>query len=126
MDNVFIEKKTGETIGLQTIAIHDIGVDYIRFTNGVQICWGTKTFLGDEIDLDQTVSKAFITYPVAFNSVPNIILGRQCGFRYSTNYNDAGLYVGYMYPDRAVICGSTKIDRGGCVVCMYAAFGKWK
>lgn len=126
MNNVFIEKKNGETIGLQPIAIHDIGVDYIRFTNGVQICCGTKTFNGDEIDLCQDISKAFITFPVAFYGEPNIILGRQCGYRDSASNDDAGLYVGYIKPDQFVVCGSTKMDRSGAAVCMYVAFGRWK
>ena len=126
MNNVSIEKKNGETIGLQPIAIHDIGVDYIRFTNGVQICWGTKTFNSDEINLNQDVSKAIITFPVAFYGGPNIILGRQCGYRDSANNDDAGLYAGYIESDHFVVCGSTKMDRSEVAVCMYAAFGRWK
>ena len=93
----FCSQKNGETIGLQPIAIYDIGVDYIRFTNGVQICWGFKSFSSDEIDLNQNVSKAHITFPVAFSGGPNIILGRQCGWRDSIDTTDAGLYAGNIY-----------------------------
>ena len=125
-EKVFLTKKNDETIGLQTVAIHDIGVDYIQFTNGVQICWGYKIFTGDEIDLNQNVSKASITFPKVFCGEPNIILGRQCGNRSSTNTTDAGLYAGYIYNDHTVICGSNKMDYASSAVCMYVAFGKWK
>lgn len=126
-EKIFLTKKNDETIGLQTVAIHDIGVDYIQFTNGVQICWGNKSFTSDEIDYNQNVSKASITFPKAFCSGPDIILGRQCGWRYSTTINmDAGLYVGYIYNSSAVICGSVKMDNGETAMCMYVAFGRWK
>lgn len=128
MDNVFIEKKkTGETIGLQTIAIHDIGADYIRFTNGVQICWGYKSFTGNEIDLDQMISKASITFPKTFIGSPCVILGRQCGYRINPSINtDASLYLGFIKTDHFIVCGSTAVDASSSAVCMYAAFGKWK
>ena len=125
-NEVYLKKKNGETIGLQSVLIHDIGVNYIRFTNGVQICWGTESFSSNEIDLNQDTSKAIITFPVAFINGPNVVLGRQCGDRNSANSDDAGLYVGYIESDHIVVCGSTRMDRAGCAVCMYAAFGRWK
>lgn len=121
-----LKKKTGETIGLQTVAIHDIGVDYIQFTNGVQICWGYKRFVGDEIDLNQNTTKASITFPKAFSDVSSIILGRQCGDRNSTDTTDASLYTGNIFNDHVQICGSVKMDHASTAVCMYAAFGLWK
>ncbi len=125
-EKVFLTKKNDETIGLQTVSIHDIGVDYIQFTNGVQICWGYNSFDATEMDYNQDVSTATITYPVPFLNVTGIILGRQCGFRSSTNNNDAGLYAGYIYNDHFVVCGSCEMDGSGKACCSYTAFGRWK
>lgn len=125
-EKVFLTKKNNETVDLQTVAIHDIGIDYIRFTNGVQICWGYKTFNADEIDYDQNISDAMITYPKGFVDRPTIILGRQCGNRKGVNTNDAGLYAGYIYTDDFIVCGSCNVDGENKACCSYVAFGRWK
>ena len=41
------------------------GTNYIRYTNGIQVCWGT---------VDVTTSNPTTTFPMAFNDIPSLTM----------------------------------------------------
>ena len=51
------------------MAIEEQGTGYIRYTNGIQICWG-----GGVNDNNITTGKSAYTFPKAFNAEPTLIV----------------------------------------------------
>ena len=122
MSEVYLKKKTNESILLNPIVIEESGEGYIRFSDGTQICYGRFWNVSNS---------SIINYPKPFISDPALTLTRD----FTSEGIQSGTCAALWYPteyngDRTshfTIEGDTTLfSENTSLYGTYIAIGRWK
>lgn len=103
--------------------ISEIGSDYVRFNNGLQICWGSRVFSVSFSGAGRTNINVDWPFPKSFVSQPSLTMttGTTEDYTYcivlGTIYNTSRISIVSFFRDQS---GS------GTAIANYIAIGKWK
>ena len=121
MSEVFVEKKTNELI--QLISVAEAGDGYIRFSNGLQVCYD---LILDDTQTDGNYDKAVINFRKPFITSPVLTVSRYLSdITYTTNL-DKEIHYGYLTEKSFVLRGINEADQANTINFSYIAIGKWK
>ena len=123
-ESIFNIASVGEIIGVMGMSdIVEKGDGYIRFANGIQICFGefniTGTWTPSERCINENIifSKEFISKPIVTTNNP----GGAGGFWSSSAVNITNSNF-----DFSLGTTSSSQNYTGTIMCQYFAFGFWK
>lgn len=100
--------------GKDILRISESGTGYMRFSNGLQICWGSATI--------STASTGLaVTFPKAFSATPNITFGLRPGNASSKLYN----VLAYPRSSTGFTVYANDADGRMAAATSYIAIGSW-
>lgn len=118
-----MKKKTNELI--QLISVADAGNGYIRFSNGLQICY--MSIYGEKpSDNTGNCRGAIIKFPMPFINNPIITLSRYLNDIYLNNEYMKDIHYGRLTHESFMIIGFNEADEANVINFSYIAIGKWK
>ena len=124
MIEVYVEKKkTNESI--QMISVAEAGDNYIRFSNGLQICFDCLASSSKNENIGN-YNKGTITYPKPFISQPALSVSRYLNDAYKPTSYEKAIHYGSLNETSFMIIGEDDADPASVINFSYIAIGKWK
>lgn len=116
-----MKKKTNELI--QLISVAEAGDGFIRFSNGLQICYGVIVGL---TQIDGNHNNETIIFSKPFSDTPAITVSRIMNYSSVVNELKTDIWYSHATPSEFILYGYDEADAAKVINFSYIAIGKWK
>lgn len=116
-----MKKKTNELI--QLISVTEAGDGYIRFSNGLQICYGiiiASTQASGNHDAET------ISFSKPFSDIPAITISRIMNRTSVVDELKTDIFYSYASASEFILYGNNEADSANVINFSYIAIGRWK
>ena len=122
-ESIFNIASTAEIIGVMGMSdIVEKGDGYIRFENGIQICFGEFNITGTWTPSERCINENII-FSKEFISTPIVVTNNSGAGGY---WSSSAIYITNSNFDFSLGVASSTQNYTGTIICQYFAFGFWK